>query len=135
MSEISDLDTMIDQYFALDLSLPSQSLLDSIDGLIDSILERPEISFIGVFDSSGKMLRGNIPEVHLFRLEVEISQGTVTPVMDIVPTSISSGEYIVQMFRVHSLTIAVSADPTESPLYAISVAGEFADSLNELLSE
>jgi hypothetical protein len=135
MSEISDLDTVIDQYFALDLSSPSKSLLNSIDKLIDSVMERPEISFVGVFDSSGKMLRGNVPEVHLFRLEVEISQGSIKPVMDIAPTSIRSGDHMVQMFRVQSLTIAVSTDPAESPLHAISVAGEFAHSLDELLSD
>jgi hypothetical protein len=135
MSEIRDLDAIIDQYFALDLSSPGQSLLDSIDGLIDSVMERPEISFVGVFDSSGKMLRGNVPEVHLFRLEVEISQGSIKPVMDIVPTSMNSGDHTVQMFRVNSLTIAVSADPAESTLHAISVAAEFAHSLNELLSD
>jgi hypothetical protein len=135
MSEISDLDTIIDQYFALDLSSPSNSLLDSIDGLIDSAMERPEISFVGVFDPSGKMLRGNVPEIHLFRLEVEISQGSIKPVMDIAPTSIRSGDHIVQMFRVQSLTVAVSADPAESPLHAISFASEFAHSLNELLSD
>jgi hypothetical protein len=135
MSEISDVDSIVDQYFSLDLSSPDESLLKSIDEMIDAAMEHPEISFVGVFDSSGKMLRGNVPEAHLFRLEVEISQGSIKPVMDIVPTSITSGDHKIQMFRVNSLTIAVSADPSESTLHAISVIGEFAHSLHELLSD
>jgi hypothetical protein len=134
MSEIRDLDCLIDEYAKVDLTTPNESLLNSIGELIHTAMERQEISFIGVFDSSGKMLRGNVPESHLFRLEVEISQGTIKPVADIVPTSVSSGAHKVQMLRVSSLTIAVAADPSESTLHAVSLAGELAYSINELLS-
>lgn len=134
MSEIIDLDNIIDEYASMNLASPSESLLESIDRIIDSTMEQHEISFVGVFDSSGKMLRGNVPEVHLFRLEVEITQGRIKPAMDIVPTSITSGEHKVQLFRVNSLTIAIASDPSESPLHAISTASALAHSLNELLS-
>jgi hypothetical protein len=134
MSEIVDLDSLIDYYTSVSLSTPSESLLDSIDELIDSAMEHQEISFVGVFDSSGKMLRGNVPEAHLFRLEVEISQGAIKTVMDIVPTCVSSGDHKVQMLQVNMLTIAVAADPSESALHAVSLVGEIAHSLNELLS-
>ena len=134
MSEIVDLDSLVDEYTSVSLMEPSESLLSSIDKLVDSALEHPEISFVGVFDSSGKMLRGNVPESHLFRLEVEISQGSIRPVMDIVPTSVSTGEHKVQMLRVNMLTVAVAAAPTESTLHAVSLIGELANSLNELLS-
>jgi hypothetical protein len=133
MSEIVDFDSLIDDYVSVSLAAPSESLLNSIDKLLDSAMEHQEISFVGVFDSSGKMLRGNVPEVHLFRLEVEISQGTIKPVLDIVPTSVSSGEHKVQMLQVNTLTIAVAADPSESALHAVSLVGELANSLNELL--
>jgi hypothetical protein len=134
MSEIGDLDGLVDDYTSVRLLPPSESLLDSFDRLIDSAMEHQEISFVGVFDSSGKMLRGNVPEAHLFRLEVEISQGSIKPVMDIVPTSVSSGYHQVQMLQVSMLTVAVAADPTESSLLAVSLVSELAHSLNELLS-
>jgi len=134
MSDIVDLDSLVDEYTSVSLMNLSESLLGSIDELVDSALEHPEISFIGVFDSSGKLLRGNVPESHLFRLEVEISQGSIRPVMDIVPTSVNAGEHKVQMLRVNMLTIAVAAAPTESTLHAVSMIGELAHSLNELLS-
>ncbi|MDH4213391.1 MAG: hypothetical protein OEV85_05685 [Candidatus Thorarchaeota archaeon] len=134
MSEIIDLDSLIDDYISVSFTNPSESLLDAISQLLDSAMERQEISFVGVFDSSGKMLRGNFPESHLFRLEVEISRGAIKPVMDIVPTSVSSGEHKVQMFQVKTLTIAVAADPLESDMHAVSMVGELAYSLNELLS-
>ena len=133
MSEIVDLDSLIDEYVSVALENPSESLLDTIDELLDSAMEHHEISFTGVFDSSGTMLRGNVPESHLFRLQVEISQGTIKPIMDIVPTSVSSGEHKVQMLRVKSLTIAVASDPSESTLHAMSLVGELAHTLNELL--
>jgi hypothetical protein len=134
MSEISDLDSLIDEYAKVILTPPSEFLLNSIDELIHTAMERQEISFVGVFDSSGIMLRGNVPESHLFRLGVEISQGRIKPFMDIVPTSVSSGAHNVQMLRVNSLTIAVAADSSESILHAVSLVGELAYSINELLS-
>ncbi len=134
MSDIVDLDSLVDEYTSVSLADPGEALLSSIDKLVDSAMEHPEISFVGVFDSSGKMLRGNVPESHLFRLEVEISQGSIKPIMDIVPTSVSSGEHKVQMLRVNMLTVAVAAAPSESNLHAVSLVGELAYSLNELLS-
>jgi len=133
-SEVVNLDSIIDEYTSLNLASPTEHLLNSIDQLIDSKMELHEISFLGVFDSRGKMLRGNVPEGHLFRLEVEISQGTIKPIMDIVPTTVVSGDHKVQLLRVKSLTVAVAADPSESTLHAVSVVGELAHSLNGLLS-
>lgn len=132
-SDVVALEDIIDRYTSIDLSPLSTEDLVKIDELIDSALERPEIAFVGIFDSRGKMVRGNVPEIHLFRLEVEISQGVIKPVMDIAPTSISSGDNTIQMLRVNSLTVAVATLPTESTLNAISVVGEIAHALNELL--
>ncbi len=133
ISEISSVDEIIDQYTSIDLSPLSSEILEKIDKLINTALERPELAFVGIFDSRGKMVRGNVPELHLFRLEVEVSQGVIKPVMDIAPTSITSGDYKVQMLRVNSLTVAAAALPTESTLTAISVVGELAHAINELL--
>ena len=133
ISDLSSLEEIINQYTSIDLSPLSPDALIKIDELINNALERPEIAFVGIFDSRGKMVRGNVPELHLFRLEVEISQGMIKPIMDIAPTSIISGDNKVQMLRVNSLTIAAASLPSESSLNAISVVGEIAHTLNELL--
>jgi hypothetical protein len=133
ISDIVDVDEIIERYTSIDLTPLSPEILEKIDQLIDTALEKPEIAFVGIFDSRGKMVRGNVPELHLFRLEVEVSQGVIKPVMDIVPTSISSGDNRVQMLRVNSLTVAAAALPSESTLNAVSVVGEIAHTLNELL--
>ncbi len=133
ISELLNVDDIIDQYTSIDLFPLSPEILSRLELLIDTALERPEISFVGIFDSQGKMVRGNVPELHLFRLEVEISQGVIKPIIDIAPTSITSGDYRVQMLRINSLTVAAAALPTESTLNAISVVGEIAHEINELL--
>lgn len=133
LTDVFNVAEIIDRYTSIDLAPLSSTVLEKIDALVDSALERPEIAFVGIFDSRGKMVRGNIPEVHLFRIEVEISQGVIKPIMDIVPTSIISGDNKVQMLRVNSLTVAAAALPTESTLNAVSIVGEIAHALNELV--
>ena len=133
MSEIVDIDELIDQYIAVNLGPPSEKILKKIEKQINKALLKPEIAFAGVFDASGRMIEGNIPLTHLFRIEVEISQGSIKPVMDIVPTSVNSGDYKLQMLRVNSLTIVVASQANESSLRAIAVAGEIAHTLYDLM--
>ncbi|TFG34095.1 hypothetical protein EU527_05280 [Candidatus Thorarchaeota archaeon] len=133
MSDLMIVEEIIDRYTSIDLTPMSPETLEKIDALIDSALERPEIAFVGIFDSRGKMVRGNVPEIHLFRIEVEISQGVIKPVIDIVPTSIVSGDNKVQMLRVNSLTVAAASLSTESTLNAISTVSEIAHTLNDLV--
>jgi hypothetical protein len=134
MSDIVDVNTLIDNYVSLDLSQPSSKILKVIDRLVNKALKRPEIAIVGVFDSEGEMLRGNVPEVYLFRIQVEISQGLIKPVMDIVPSTINSGDHVLQMLKVHSLTVVVASQPGESNLHAVSTVGEIAHTLNEKMS-
>ena len=133
MSEIVDIDDLIDQYISVKLEPPSKKLLKKIEKQIDKALMKPEIAFVGVFNPGGKMIQGNIPDTHLFRIEVEISQGIINPVMDIAPTSVNSGDYKIQMFRVNSLTVVVASQVTESTLRAVAVVGEIAHSLYKLM--
>jgi hypothetical protein len=134
MAEIVDMNDLCDKYINLDIGPAKESLVKKINKVVYSALERPEIAFVGVFDSSGKMLSGNVPELHLFRIEVEITQGTIKPMMDIAPTTINSGDDKLQMLRVNSLTVVVAAQIGESPLHAIGVVGEIAHEVNELIS-
>jgi hypothetical protein len=134
MSEIVDVNTLIDNYVALDLNEPSSKILRAIDHLVNKTLKQPEIAIVGVFDSEGEMLRGNVPEVYLFRIQVEISQGVIKPVMDIAPSTISSGDHVLQMLQVNTLTVVVASQPGESNLHAVSAVSEIAHTLNEKLS-
>ena len=134
MSEIVDLNILIDNYVSLDLNRPSSKILKLIERLLNKALKQPEIAFAGVFDSEGELLRGNVPEVYLFRIQVEITQGVIKPVMDIAPSTISAGDHILQMLKVNSLTIVVAPQPSESNLQAVSLVGEIAHKLNKKMS-
>ena len=133
MSEIVDIDALIDQYLSVNLDPPTKKLLNKIEQLVNQALLKPEIAFAGVFDASGKMIEGNLPETHLFRIEVEISQGVIMPVMDIVPSSVNSGDYKLQMLKVNSLTVVAASHETESTLRAVAVVSEIAQSLYDLM--
>jgi hypothetical protein len=133
MSEIVDIDDLIDSYIAVNLGPPSKALLKKIEKQINNALLKPEIAFAGVFDANGKMIEGNIPPTHLFRIEVEISQGVIKPVMDITPTSVISGDYKLQMLGVNSLTVVVASQANESILQAVKVVAEIAHALYDLM--
>lgn len=134
MSEIVDVNTLIDNYLTLDLERPSKKILKTIDGLVNKALKQPEIAFVGIFDSEGEMISGTVPDLYLFRIQVEISQGVIKPVMDIVPSAIKAGDHTLQMFNVNSLTVVVASQPGESNLHAVSTAGDIAHALNEKMS-
>jgi hypothetical protein len=133
LSEIIDINELIDLYITVNLEPPQGKILKKIEKQINKALSKPEIAFAGVFDASGKMIQGNLPATHLFRIEIEISQGTIKPVIDIVPTSVNSGDYKLQMLRVNSLTVVIASQVNESHLRAIAVAGEIAHTLYELM--
>ncbi|MFW9793484.1 MAG: hypothetical protein ACFFEE_04220 [Candidatus Thorarchaeota archaeon] len=134
MSDIVDINKLIDNYLSLDLSRPSSKIKKQIERLVNKALKQPEIAIVGVFDSEGELIQGNVPEVYLFRIQVEITQGVIKPVMDIVPSTISAGDHKLQMLKVHSLTVVVASQPGESNLNAVSTVGEIAHALYEKLS-
>ena len=133
MSEIFDVDMLIEQFLAMNLDPLTKKIRKKIDKLITKALQKPEIAYVGVFDSKGKMIEGNLPETHLFRIEVEISQGSIKPVMDIVPTSVNSGDHKLQMLQVNTLTVVAATQETESALRAVAVVGEIAHALDDLM--
>ena len=134
MSEIVDLNILIDNYVSFDLDRPSGKILKLIERLVNKALKQPEIAFVGVFDSEGELLRGNVPEVYLFRIQVEITQGVIKPIMDIAPSTISAGDHVLQMLKANALTIVVASQPSESNLQAVSLVGEIAHKLNTKMS-
>lgn len=134
MNDIVDVNALIDNYMALDLNRPSSKILKVIDSLVNKALKQPEIAFVGIFDSEGEMISGTVPDLYMFRIQVEISQGVIKPIMDIVPSTINAGDHTLQMFNVSSLTVVVASQPGESNLYAVSTAGEIAYAINEKMS-
>lgn len=134
MSDITDINAIVDDYLSVSLDQPSDKILKRIELLVDKALKQPEIAFVGVFDSEGDLIRGNVPEVYLFRIQVEISQGIITPIMDITPSEIKSGDHVLQMLKVYSLTVVVASQPHESNLNAVSTVSEIAHSLYEKMS-
>jgi len=134
MSDIVEMNSLIDNYVALDLNRPSAKVQRIIENLVNKTLKQPEIAIVGVFDSEGLIIAGNVPDLYLFRIQVEISQGVIKPVIDIVPSTISAGDHILQMLKVNSLTVVVASQPSESNLHAVSAVGEIAFTLNESLS-
>ncbi|MHA2395928.1 MAG: hypothetical protein ACXAC0_04425 [Candidatus Thorarchaeota archaeon] len=134
MSDIADINALIDKYLSVDLNRPSTKILKSIDRLVSKALKQHEIAFIGVFDSEGELLKGNVPEAYMFRIQVEISQGVITPVIDITPSSVTSGDHTIQMLKVYTLTVVVAAQPSESNLHAVSTVSDIAHSLYEKMS-
>ncbi|MFX1481750.1 MAG: hypothetical protein ACFFCP_01025 [Promethearchaeota archaeon] len=134
MSDIVDINNMIDKYISLDLNGPSGKTLKLIERLVIRALKQPEIAFVGIFDSEGQLIHGNVPDLYLFRIQVEISQGVIKPVLDIVPSTINAGDHKLQMLMVGSLTVVVASQPSESNLYAVSTIGEIAQALDEMMS-
>ena len=133
MADIVDLNELCDSYVSVDMGPADASLKRRIRKIVDSALEKPEIGFVGVFDSRGDLIGGNVPEIHLFRIEVEIAQGVIKPVTDIAPTTITSGDDKIQMLRVSSFTVVAASQEGESPLHAIGVVSDLAYSLDGAL--
>ena len=53
MSEIVDIDEVIDQYLAVNLGPPTKKLRKKIEKQIHKALLKPEIAFAGIFDAGG----------------------------------------------------------------------------------
>ena len=134
MSDVIDLNSLIDNYVALDLNRPSSKKMKTIENLVSKTLKQPEIAFVGIFDAEGEMISGNVPDLYLFRIQVEISQGVIKPVMDIVPSTLKAGDHTLQLLKVNSITVVAASQPGESNLHAVSTVGEIAHELNVTLS-
>lgn len=134
MSDIADINALVDNYLSVDLNRPSPKIVKFIERLIDKTLKHPEIAFVGVFDAEGDLLKGNVPEVYLFRIQVEIAQGVISPIIDIAPSAIRSGDHVLQMLKVYSLTTVAASQPNESNLYAISAVSEMANAIYDKMS-
>jgi hypothetical protein len=129
LGAITDLKEVVDQYMKYDLESPSKEALPYIEQLVDSALQKPGLVYVGIFDASGDMILGNIPDAHMSYLQEAIENVGVRVSLDIVPVRLDILGYHVQLLRARSLTVAVAAHKDENQLNATQVASELAHAL------
>ncbi|MHA2140144.1 MAG: hypothetical protein ACXADF_01640 [Candidatus Thorarchaeota archaeon] len=134
IGEFEGMDSLVDRYVGIDLELPSDTILDNVYKMMNSILEDHEIAYVGLLDARGKLLRGNIPETHLSGIEAELGTGEIRPIADMVPSEVEIMGYNVQLLKVRSLTVAVAPHRDESKLVAVKAVSKIADGLNKAMS-
>ncbi|TXT56105.1 MAG: hypothetical protein BAJATHORv1_30491 [Candidatus Thorarchaeota archaeon] len=134
IGEIDEIDVLVRRYLRFDLTGPDPSTIDVISELVDTVLENHRVAYVGVFDSQGTMVCGNVPQSHMDKITREIVKGTIKPSTDIVPTVVKVRGYQVQLLKVRSMTIAVSGYKESGRLDAVKAIGEIAHSLNDALS-
>jgi len=133
MGDVEGLAGLVDEYATMDLSMPSRNTLEGIGRIVDAILETHDVAYVGVLDSMGRMIGGNVPETHLSDIKSEIEKYAVGTSVDVVPKAIDVDKHLVQMLKVQSLTVVAASYKEESKLNAIRAVGELANSLAVML--
>ena len=133
IGEFADLDPLFKRYIDVDMSQPSDKIMHKIEKLVDTALEDPDIAYVGIIDTSGKMLHGNIPESLLLEIRKEMQEDGIKPDLGVVPKRLQIREYALQLFRVNSLLVAVASSEDGSRMAAVKVAGDIAHSLSKVL--
>jgi hypothetical protein len=134
MTSLSDLDALVARYVELDLTMPDEDTIEVIEGLVNWVMENPQVAYAGVLDVGGRMIRGNLPEAYIPHVERAVLEGGVGPVMDVVPTRIHVKDHVLQVFRISTLAVVVASQSDSSNMTAIKLAGEMAYTLNEALT-
>ncbi|MFW9846855.1 MAG: hypothetical protein ACFFD6_08915 [Candidatus Thorarchaeota archaeon] len=134
IGEFEGIDSLVDRYIGMDLEIPSDEVLEKVDALLNTALENHEIAYVGLFDSRGHLLKGNVPESHMYGLEAEIAIGMIRPVAEMVPTLIDIMGHPVQLLKVKQLSVAVASYPDGAKLAAVKTVSEIADALDALIS-
>ncbi|UCE10017.1 MAG: hypothetical protein JSW61_13760 [Candidatus Thorarchaeota archaeon] len=134
LTSLGDIDALVARYVELDLTRPNEDVIEVIEGLVNWVMENPEVAYAGVLDVSGRMIRGNLPEAYIPQVERVVLEGGVGVAMDIVPTRIHVKDHILQVFRINTLAVVVAAQSDSSNMTAIKLASEMAYTLNEALS-
>lgn len=134
IGEVEGIDSLVDRYIGMDLEVPPDEILEKAEAFLNKALENHEIAYVGLFDSKGHLLRGNVPESHIYGIETEIAAGIIRPVAGMVPISIDIMGHAVQMLKVKQLAVAVASYPDGARLVAVKTVSEIADALDQLLS-
>jgi len=126
---------VIDQYVLWDLAGPTKKEMTKIRKYVDSALEKYNVAYAGIVDATGQMVTGNIPENHLQNITKELSDDSIAPSREMVPTSITVHEHVVQLLRVRSLVVVAASYPTAGRFPALKAVDEIAHNLASLVKE
>ncbi len=126
MNSIEGLAELIDTFVLLEIT-PRYRSSKFLERAVTKILERHPIAYVGVLDSIGNLLQGNVPENHLKMIRQELGQVGLTTSVDIVPTTIEIDGYAVQMLRVQSLSLVAASYRDGDRLDAVRAIDELAE--------
>jgi len=134
IGEIQEIDGLVDMYMRYDFNRYSSIQLSDIERFVDSAIEKYDLAFAGVLDAFGSMIKGNIPDSHLSRIQNEITNGTIKFSVDIIPTAMQIRGYTLQLLKVQSLTVATASHKDGKRISATQAASEIGQFLDEAMS-
>ena len=102
--------------------------------MINDAFSNHDLAYAGVIDGSGMMVSGNIPENHLEWIQGELKREAIKPTTDVVPMEIEVMGYIIQILRVHSLTVIAAPHRDGSRVGAKTAVSDIAQTLSESFS-
>jgi hypothetical protein len=128
-------DAIVDRYVQMDFSILTDSLLAVMELIIYSALEKYNIAYAGVFNVEGRQIKGNVPENHVRKIKAQLSEGTLKPSVEIVPSTTVIDGYDVQLLKVQYLTVVAAPYRDSSRLPATRAVGEMADALRDVITK
>ncbi len=126
MNSVEGLAELIDKFALLEL-VPQRRSRRLLERAVTRVLERHPVAYVGVLDSIGDLLHGNIPEEHLKRIRLEIDRVGVTPSADLVPMTVVIDGHPVQLLRVQSLLLVTASYRDGDRLDAVRAIDELAE--------
>jgi hypothetical protein len=135
IGDFEGIDTLVDQFVLWDLGGPTKREMTRIRKAVDKALEKFNVAYAGVVDATGEMLTGNIPENHLQNIITELSDDSIAPSREMVPTSVTVQEHIVQLLRVRSLVVVAASYPDAGRFPAVKAVDAIAHKLASMVKE
>ncbi len=135
IGDFEGIDTLADRFVLWDLGGPTKGEMTKIGKAVDKALEKFNVAYAGVVDATGEMLTGNIPENHLQSIVTEISNDSIAPSREMVPTSITVHEHVVHLLRVRSLVVVAASYPDAGRFPALKAVDDIAHKLAALVKE
>lgn len=133
MSHLEAVGETIDQYALSDMETPDDSKITAIEAAIDRMLERHPVAYMGVLDSAGRMLVGNIPDDHLKRIRDHIESNPLSTSTTMVPTTIEVYAYPVELLKFGPLTLVAASYRGQSRIGSVRAVSDLADMLGSIL--
>ncbi len=135
LGEIVGVDTLFIKHVTMDLSPPSERVLQVAESLVNRTLEDPNIAYVGILDMRNEMVSGNFPETLLEEIVRELYKGIFGSDVDMIPKTLKIRRYSHQIFRAGPLTVIVTPYPEGSTIKAATMAGDIAHKLLKVIDE